>query len=584
MSQATDATAATAAANATIKQRVPAPVPTPVPTSSLLPDYRYAYPLDKDGQVLPSLWNINWTQLHTQEHWLQTLFVKNYHSLNKFVSNVCRKTAEVAQNQVPFDLVPGTMQVTKCFKPGVAYEVVVQAPTKPGQSPSPPSIGVCKIVPFGEHLEALYDYQDSIASTLEETQSHTRYILHPWLEAMALNQLSKQLFWGHINVDITDYLSSCSSPKSASLETRTASSVSLRNTIPGGGEPMTIDKRITAVPGTQSQRPCSQHPKSEPLSSTYSIRQRESQSLQPLDRAAAARPSRLSREDREKLHVTWNNRYVVIFMSKFHESVWNYFVVTQQMIKSTPSQPLLLDVYGQVLWSLFAQIMFRTLPYYKQHHGMCQNDSKIDNMMYIKSTSVPHVFVRLLPRNQTQAIMLKIPTFTRVIHPMDYGFTSFSVPNAPTTYVASLAALLYTNVDAMMNVTNCYTDYYQIMLSILSFHKHYATSGSLHIKSLIAVILDVLKQTLQLPEDQLTTAGTLATDQDIRTFYVISSQCRIDPLPTLARHMIERYKYEGDVPQGPHQGQSQKPQQGPPQGSPSRHALHDALTIQDVYI
>jgi len=460
------------------------------------PDYRFAFPLDEHGVVQKTLWGITWTKLHLQERWLQTLFATKYQRLNKFIDDFCQKKTTMGKF-LPYDLVPNSVQVTRCFKQGVAYEVVVSNPTKGVAQ----QMGVIKIIPFGEHLEAVYKYQANIAKTLEQQKATTKFILHPWLETIALSQLSKQLFWGHINVDISDY----------------------RATSDGKGPSKNAMDYVKPF-------------------------------------------------DRKQWLSCWNDRYVVIFMSKFHESVWNYFVTIQQTVSLNKTcTPYVQDIYGKVLWSLFAQIMFKTLPSYKENDLMCQNDSKIDNMMYLKNEVVSDLFIRVhsspskldttssetssassaplassVP--QVMPVILKIPTFKRIIHPMDFGFTSISVPNSPYQFVASLAALLYTNVDSIMNTNNLYTDYYQIMLSMLSFHKHFSVVKSPQFQSLMDTLLSILTQTLKLSPEQLKSAGTLATDNDVRTFYVDTSQCTINPLPLLLEAMMLQYKHESGIP------------------------------------
>jgi len=435
-----------------------------------IPDYKFAYPLDKDGNVLSSLWDITWTNLHIHEEWLQTLFATKYQRLNKFIVNVCRNSdsIKIASSKLPYDLVPDTVQVTRCYKNGVAYEVVVKHPNVQ------PQIGVIKIIPFGEHLEALYKFQSNISSTINDLKKTTKYMLHPWLETIVLNQLSKSLFWGHINVDISDYL-----------------------------HPKDVDERLS---------------ESTDFNMTKWLKR-------------------------------WKNRYVVIFMSKFHESVWNYFVTIQQSLTTTPAR--VLDIYGQVLWGMFAQIMFKTLPQYKVLGTMCQNDSKIDNMMYLKSDTISDVYIRVHRsglNSAQESVVLKIPTFKRIIYPMDFGFTSLCVPNSKTDFVASVAALLYTNIDSLMSTNNIYTDYYQIMLSILSFYKHFIHVKNEQFQSLMTTLLLVLSQTMKLKPEQLKTAGTLATETDIHNFYIETSKCTVNPLPFLLEVMLKRYNYQGDIP------------------------------------
>ena len=237
-------------------------------------------------------------------------------------------------------------------------------------------------------------------------------------------------------------------------------------------------------------------------------------------------------------------------MSKFHESIWNYFSSTHKIMAMGQCPANRQDIYGGVLWSMLAQIMFRTLPSYKQAGRMCQNDSKMDNMMYMKSDVVTDIFVRVR-RSSQPAVTLRIPTYQRIIYPMDFGFASVHVPGSPYQCVASLAALLYTNIDSVMNTTNVYTDYYQIMLSMLSFHQHFHAAKSPRFQALMQMLLRVLTQTLKLPAEQLRTAGMLESNTDIKTFYVDASNCTINPLPFLIDAMLEYYRYDGPLPSDP---------------------------------
>jgi hypothetical protein len=479
---------------------------------------KFTFPLLSNGQVDPKLWLLDWSDLSGHESWLSHVFATKYHRLNEFITRHCRpppssnaasqSTVPPVTPESPFELVPGQVFVHKCFKPYVAYEIRVQLPQSPTPSssaqqskasgssgptsPSSSQIGVLKIISFEEHLASMRSCRRAIQVVMRERRQSTTYMMHPWLEIIVLQQLCKSWFWGSINVDIHPAAGSSSSASGAA-------SGSQRN--------------------------------------------------------------------------PWATRYVAVFMSKFHSSAWTFFCAIQKALLVARDSPTLLygspaaqqerreiqDVFGWIMWCMFAQIVLKTLPHYKALRKVCHNDCKIDNIVYNAFKTLPFFYIRTHSAQGNQ-ITLRIPTFERILFLMDFGYANLQVQGAPTPMVGSLASLMYTSADApgggsgrvYMVTDNLQTDFYQVMLSMLSFWGAFSSEGieNYYLNSLMTSILGILEQTMGGSPEHLKTAGTLRSAEDIRTFYVDASRCTINPLPLLLTSLQGFFLFTDPIPQG----------------------------------
>lgn len=530
-------------------------------TSDLTKKKEYIHSID------PRLFSINWYATEKEEPWIRDCFTNMYKPLNQFVestshlilpyTNIPNLTIyeTVKQGSVYFaklSIGPSNQKtdiITSFFKPSIISELKHQTTHHVIEI-------VIKIVSFHEHVkntqwytnENLQHYWSSQQYSSAQ-QNNIHYVLHPWQEIVALNYVGKEWFLGHINID-----TALSPPLSTTSTTSTTSSTS-----------------------------------STSISSSTSASATSSKSLKKTD---------LLQES------PWNTRYVVMFQKKFHSSLWSYCLHLKNWVKqSHMSNELQRQAYGNVLWSVFSQVTLLCLSSFKRNAYnilLCHNDLKIDNIMYNKIDASVDLYIQLIIsstisntsntftntsvnttapsilekkshtpiatptfssnssslstlmniQNPTkQTIMLRIPTFGRMFHLIDFGYSSIKFPNG--TYACSIAPLLYTKQtmgNQVMNVTNPWSDFYQLMLSLMSFKFIFGKVKHPIWESFIQLLYGCLYQTNIFRKEDICKAASLEDEQCVHNFYINASKCTTNPLPYLLPSIIERYRYEGVIP------------------------------------